>query len=164
MSSVYERRSTKSMTQKELARALGVSSRTVSAWETHTRVPSAPHRRALAGVLGGNPSDYDRDYAPATSDLIEEARAVLAEARANRAQTAADVGDGPYSEYLSEQVYVVLERYIAEPDHPDEAALVWVRGMATAMGRYRVLAYGHDAFEGVRMRCMALVDRILGDL
>lgn len=137
---------------------LGVSVRTVSAWETG-REPRPSNRRALADLFGGNPAEYIRDFTPADPALIEQARIALAEARFVRPQA---VGEGPYFEYVNDGVLAALEHYIADPDHPDETELVWLEETLTKTGRYRVQAHGKDAYENLRARILSLVDHILG--
>jgi DNA-binding XRE family transcriptional regulator len=57
------RRSAALLTQVELADKLDVSARTVRRWEAGDLEPSIAHRRRLAALLGGRPSDYEEEYA-----------------------------------------------------------------------------------------------------
>ena len=158
--SLYDRRTAGSLTQRELAQKLGVSTRSVSAWETGEHGTSATHRRALAAVLGGSPSDYYVNGYTANLVLTEEARAVL-EAWP---PLPSPVTEGSYYKHMFDKAYAVLKHYAADPDHPREAELVWLRELVVAAGEYRAQLDGGDPFEKLRARCVALVDRILGQL
>jgi transcriptional regulator with XRE-family HTH domain len=52
------RRNRLGLTQPELARALGVSPRTVLRWENYGGTPDTANRQKLATILGGDPDDY----------------------------------------------------------------------------------------------------------
>ena len=155
---LYERRTAKSLLQKELAQILGVSTRTVSAWETKARVPSAPHRRALADVLGGLPSDYDeswpRKYTP---DLIDEARTLLSDAL--QLVTSEDLP--AYMVWLNEKSVRMLEQYLRDPDHPDDGEFRFMVYSAHQLANYWAGQPGGDPFADVRKRAIRFYDAVM---
>ena len=156
---LYERRIAKSLLQKELAQILGVCTRTVSAWETKARVPSAPHRRALADVLGGLPSDYDeswpRKYTP---DLIDEARTLLSDALRLDGNTE---GLPPFMVWLNEKSVRMLEQYLRDPDHPDDGEFRFMLYSAHQLADYWARQPGGDPFADVRERAIRFYDTVM---
>jgi transcriptional regulator with XRE-family HTH domain len=156
---LYDRRRAKSMTQKDVAQALGVSIRTVSAWETRERVASAPHRRALAELLGGHPSEYDHGDAPADPALIEAARAVLAEARENYDKYASH--EGLLFQRFARRGVRCWEDYLTDPEHPDLGAFAALRAWMAEAEAFHLEDKGFDPVAEHRKRERALIDRIL---
>jgi DNA-binding transcriptional regulator YiaG len=55
---IKRRRNAKSLSVTALAHELGVSRTTVGRWEKGTAVPHPEHRKALAALLDGDPSDF----------------------------------------------------------------------------------------------------------
>ena len=160
--SVYDTRTKKSITQKELAQALGVSVRTVSAWETGARMPSAPHRRGLADVLGGLPTDYDGSWLRKVSpDLIEEARALLSDALQLQAGSE-EVP--PYMAWLNDKSIRMLEEYLRDPDHPNDGEFRFMLHAARQVVEYWRGQPGGDPFAELRARAIRFYDGVMHQL
>jgi transcriptional regulator with XRE-family HTH domain len=56
---IRDRRNRKGFTQVDLSERLGVHKNTIIRWEKGHNPPTAPQRRKLAKVLGGQPVEYE---------------------------------------------------------------------------------------------------------
>ena len=158
---IRERRRERGITVADLARAVGVSQRTVTNWEAGKGVRLS-HARLLVDVLGGTIVEYVGS-APARvkSEIVDEVIELLSYSGPTIENHSPPIDGQVFWSWLLKRGVTTLQAYVVNPAHPDFDALLELRAQVLLTGLFRVEHVGQDEYAELRQRYLSVISRIL---